>query len=204
MGFRCHRCILAARSDYFRAFLERSPAHSSSPASIPLSQSAEAPASTSVSPDSHQHNRAVAAPATTQSSEDLDSAGAATQQRGVSQQQSSQDYARLNSEHDASTSRAHTEPTDNMGLDPGIRQGTDRQLPQLNVSDVSHEVFQLVLEFAYSGSLAVLPPCWLKAAGAELLFEAAERYLMPLLKVLNASEGLMTVVINQLALCENG
>ena len=51
------------------------------------------------------------------------------------------------------------------------------------MSDVLPEVFQFVLEFAYSGSLAVLGPRWLKASGAELLFEAAERYLMPLLKV---------------------
>lgn len=63
------------------------------------------------------------------------------------------------------------------------KDGSDRQLPQLTVSDVSWEVFQHVLEFAYSGSLQLLLPHWVKAAGAELLFEAAERYLMPLLKV---------------------
>ena len=57
------------------------------------------------------------------------------------------------------------------------------QLPQLAVADVAAEVFQLVLEFAYSGSVQILAPRWLKAAGAELLFEAAERYLLPLLKV---------------------
>ena len=57
------------------------------------------------------------------------------------------------------------------------------QLPILPVSDVSSDVFQLVLEFAYSGGVQVLAPQWLKASGAELLFEAAERYLLPLLKV---------------------
>ena len=57
------------------------------------------------------------------------------------------------------------------------------QLPQLAVADVAAEVFHLVLEFAYSGSVQILAPRWLKAAGAELLFEAAERYLLPLLKV---------------------
>ena len=58
-----------------------------------------------------------------------------------------------------------------------------RQLPKLTVSDVTPDVFRLVLEFAYSGSVQVLAPRWLKPSGAELLFEAAERYLLPLLKV---------------------
>lgn len=51
------------------------------------------------------------------------------------------------------------------------------------MSDVTPDVFRLVLEFAYSGSVQVLAPRWLKPSGAELLFEAAERYLLPLLKV---------------------
>ncbi len=57
------------------------------------------------------------------------------------------------------------------------------ELPQLAVADVTPEVFRLVLEFAYSGSVQILAPQWLKASGAEQLFEAAERYLLPLLKV---------------------
>ncbi len=57
------------------------------------------------------------------------------------------------------------------------------QLPQLAVADVTPEVFRLVLEFTYSGSVQILAPQWLKASGAEQLFEAAERYLLPLLKV---------------------
>ncbi|KAL0047428.1 hypothetical protein WJX82_003178 [Trebouxia sp. C0006] len=78
--FRCHRCILAARSDYFRAFLQRSPA---------------------------QNTSCIAS---------------------------------------------------------------------------SSQSSQLVLEFMYSGSVQLLAPQWLKASGAEQLFEAAERYLLPLLK----------------------
>ena len=57
------------------------------------------------------------------------------------------------------------------------------ELPQLAVADVTPEVFRLVLEFTYSGSVQILSPQWLKASGAEQLFEAAERYLLPLLKV---------------------
>lgn len=57
------------------------------------------------------------------------------------------------------------------------------ELPQLAVADVTPEVFRLVLEFMYSGSVQILAPQWLKASGAEQLFEAAERYLLPLLKV---------------------
>lgn len=53
----------------------------------------------------------------------------------------------------------------------------------MRISDVTPEVFQLVLEFAYSGSLRLLAAKWLKAANAELLFEAAEWFLMPLFKV---------------------
>ena len=57
------------------------------------------------------------------------------------------------------------------------------ELPHLAVADVTPEVFRLVLEFMYSGSVQLLAPQWLKASGAEQLFEAAERYLLPLLKV---------------------
>ncbi len=57
------------------------------------------------------------------------------------------------------------------------------ELPQLAVADVTPEVISLVLEFTYSGSVQLLAPQWLKASGAEQLFEAAERYLLPLLKV---------------------
>ena len=53
----------------------------------------------------------------------------------------------------------------------------------LAVSDVTPEVFELVLEFVYSGTLRLLVPKWLKATNAELLFEAADWYLMPLFKV---------------------
>ncbi len=60
------------------------------------------------------------------------------------------------------------------------------ELPQLAVADVTPEVFRLVLEFVYSGSVQILAPQWLKASGAEQLFEAAERYLLPLLKVTHA------------------
>lgn len=51
------------------------------------------------------------------------------------------------------------------------------------VSDVTSDVFELVLEFMYSGALRFLAPKWLKAANAELLFEAADWYLIPLFKV---------------------
>ena len=65
------------------------------------------------------------------------------------------------------------------------------ELPTLTVSDMTPEVFRLVLEFVYTGSVQILAPCWLKASGAELLFEAAERYLLPLLKVLPHCSALL-------------
>ena len=83
----------------------------------------------------------------------------------------------------ADTSRAASTSQQELSSTEHSTRGSGRPLPKLTVSDVSPEVFRLVLEFAYSGSLQVLPPRWLKAAGAELLFEAAQRYLMPLLKV---------------------
>ena len=61
--------------------------------------------------------------------------------------------------------------------------GQQQELPRIAVSDVTPEVFELVLEFVYSGALRFLTPKWLKATNAELLFKAADWYLMPLLKV---------------------
>lgn len=95
-----------------------------------------------------------------------------------------QDTPQQHPSRDADTSRT-VNTAQQLHSSPALSD-SDRQLPQLpqlTVSGVSPEVFQLVLEFVYSGSLQVLPPRWLKAAGAELLFEAAQRYLMPLLKV---------------------
>ena len=188
---RCHKCILAARSDYFRAFLERSPAqpstHTSSPhpnQSPDTGPLASAWHDTPPGPpsDPSDDTPLSADPSHIPTSSSLNSKHAAAQPSSCSQQHSSQqDTPQQHPSREADTSKAAN--TAQQLHSSTAQTSSDRQLPQLTVSGVSPEVFQLVLEFVYSGSLQVLPLRWLKAAGAELLFEAAQRYLMPLLKV---------------------
>ena len=45
------------------------------------------------------------------------------------------------------------------------------------------EVFAFLLEFLYTDRLERLPPHLLRAGGAALLLDAADRYLVPNLKV---------------------
>lgn len=185
----CHKCILAARSDYFRAFLQRSTAQPSTrTSSVALDQS---PAT---SQNASQPHHPLPDPLS-DPSDDLppkvdpatgteDTEYAANQPCSCLQPHTSQqDTRQQRFTSDADTSRAANTSQQQSSLRNCNADGSGRQLPQLIVSDVSPEAFQLVLEFAYTGSLQVLPPRWLKAAGAELLFEAAQRYLMPLLKV---------------------
>ena len=183
LSCRCHRCILAARSDYFRAFLERSPTCASAHTSSTSSSRQSAPSNPTAHAALHPQTGTHVSPST--GAEQTDSqrltTSADSQHDGSSQPGSPQHGTRQDLEQSAGTSRAAGGQT---GAASDTMDSTDRQLPQLAVSDVLPEVFDLVLEFAYSGSLAVLALRWLKASGAELLFEAAERYLMPLLKVL--------------------
>jgi hypothetical protein len=154
-GCRCHCCILAARSDYFRAFLERSPA-----------QNTSCIASRSNSNQSEQDTHAT-------TSNSQPAAAKAAPKQHASQHSS----CRCTEVHQTA-SMASDGRQDSTAATAG-----QVELPQLAVADVTPEVFRLVLEFAYSGSVQILAPQWLKASGAEQLFEAAERYLLPLLKV---------------------
>ena len=191
---RCHKCILAARSDYFRAFLERSAAQPSTHTSLtppsPLpdtSQTASKPNSPNSGPICHPCNDLPPKvdPASIATGGG-DTEHAANQPCSCQQQHSSQQDTRVQPpSSDADINQAATTAQQQSTTTEHGAGSSGGQLPQLTVSNVSSEVFQLVLEFAYSGSLQVLPPRWLKAAGAELLFEAAQRYLMPLLKVLS-------------------
>ena len=263
MVCRCHCCILAARSDYFRAFLERSPAqqplHSRSSSSsahvqsptdtestLSASQSTHNPCSSSnLLKESNIDAESVQSQSASQSSTDRNTqtshsyqqpaqsssdsthqdiassaqntdhvsvrpaavsclgANAVQQQHSsaadadscVSSSESQQQHASAdNAELYLSGSGSQQQHTSAHNAGPCLsssvsqRQNStadnaQQQLPVLPVSDVSSDVFQLVLEFAYSGAVQVLAPQWLKASGAELLFEAAERYLLPLLKV---------------------
>ena len=198
---RCHRCILAARSDYFRAFLERSPAQPPSPTSAAslFSQSPHLNCTAYGLPEPPFDPPPHANPASLATSlrHDTEPAGvpAANQHSTCTQQHSVQKDPKHYPSSDADTSRAVNMSQQQHSPAAHSTDGSDRQLSRLTVSDVSLEVFQLVLEFAYSGSLQVLPPCWLKAAGAELLFEAAERYLMPLLKVMGPAALYLTTLI---------
>lgn len=191
---RCHKCILAARSDYFRAFLERSTAQPSTHTllirlsqSPDTSQTASGPHDPNSDPLSDPSNdfppKADPVSITTGSG---DTQHAANQPCSCSQQHSSQQDTRVqHPSSNADNSSAANNSQQQLSSTEHSAGSSGRQLPQLTVSHVSPELFQLVLEFVYSGSLQVLPPRWLKAAGAELLFEAAQRYLMPLLKVLS-------------------
>lgn len=172
MPCRCHRCILAARSDYFRAFLERSPAQlpSYDPSSADSAQARQTKNATEASSHADLSQGAAANEAATAA--EPAATAAESLHRRASQQNASWQAA---GQHEGSTVDAG-QPS--SGADP-----EQSRLPKLVVSDVTPQVFQLVLEFAYSGSIQILAPHWLKAAGAELLFEAAERYLLSLLKV---------------------
>ncbi|KAL3139201.1 hypothetical protein ABBQ32_005972 [Trebouxia sp. C0010 RCD-2024] len=181
--FRCHKCVLAARSDYFRAFLERSPVQ---PSSCP--QTCATIASQAQSPDMTCNTSDPFHPPA-----EMDSAGAAAglhdaQHAAVpaaSQLVSCADLhsLQLDARQQSSSADISTDASNTQQHSPAcVAHSKDGQLPQLTVSDMSWEVFEHVLEFAYSGSLRLLLPHWVKAAGAELLFEAAERYLIPLLK----------------------
>ncbi|DBA71696.1 TPA: hypothetical protein ACH3X2_001145 [Trebouxia sp. C0005] len=151
VSFRCHRCILAARSDYFRAFLERSPAQNISC----IASCSESKWDTHVTTSNLQPAAAKAAP----------------------KQPAPQHSSRRCTETHQSASMGSNGRQDSTAASAG-----QVELPQLAVADVTPEVFRLVLEFMYSGSVQILAPQWLKASGAEQLFEAAERYLLPLLK----------------------
>lgn len=194
LTYRCHKCILAARSEYFRAFLDRSPAQPSTHTSSP--QPNQSPNTgrfasgwhdTPCDPpsDPSDNDPLVADPSHLATSSSSNSERAATQLSSCTQQHSSQqDTQQQHTNRGVDTSKAVNTAQQlhsSTARSSSVRQLP--QLPQLTVSGVSPEVFQLVLEFVYSGSLQVLPPRWLKAAGAELLFEAAQQYLMPLLKV---------------------
>ncbi len=155
MACRCHRCILAARSDYFRAFLQRSPAQNTS-CIASSSQSSQSERDAHATTGSSQPAAAKAAP----------------------KQPAPQHNSCRCTETHTSASMVSDGRQDSTAAAAG-----HVELPQLAVADVTPEVFRLVLEFMYSGSVQLLAPQWLKASGAEQLFEAAERYLLPLLKV---------------------
>ena len=155
MACRCHRCILAARSDYFRAFLERSPA-----------QNTSCIASRSGSNQSEQDTHATIS----------------NSQPAAAKAASKQPAPEHSSCRCTETPQSASMPSDGRQDSTAAAAG-HVELTQLAVADVTPEVFRLVLEFLYSGSVQILAPRWLKASGAEQLFEAAESYLLPLLKV---------------------
>ena len=206
---RCHKCILAARSDYFRAFLERSTAQPHTHTSLnPPSQSSDA---SQMACRPHDPHLDPLSDPSDDSPTKVDPASIATggghtehaAYQPFSCAQPYNSHSNTRQQHvrsDDDTSRAANTSQHQPSSTEHSADSSGRQLPQLIVSNVSPEVFQLVLEFAYSGFLQVLPPRWLKAAGAELLFEAAQRYLMPLLKVFSPCYIALSVLLHALHL----
>ncbi|KAK9818730.1 hypothetical protein WJX74_005054, partial [Apatococcus lobatus] len=204
--FRAHRCILAARSEYFRALFQRStqstqhsqaasfgtPPDTASPAaSLVQQQQQYSPAKSQYMSNGLAEDMGDLRLGSNEIDSSISGSTQHQQQQFGSMRLHPEQISEDNQELKGSSIGMNSQSQQSL---PMHQEGQRRErLPCIQVDDVAADVFEVLLRFIYTDSVGELDANWAWAAETQRLLDAAERYLMLSMKRA-VSEAIISVV----------